>query len=431
MDIFHNLFYVPIFNLLMYFYGLFSSNLGLAIIGVALVAKILTYPLTRKQVQSAKKNKEFQERSKDIKKKFKNDQEQLAKEMAKIQAEFLPGQLGGCLNLIVVIVLLIQVRNVIINLVNQGVHAFNSVAYSESMKLPEDSMKFTLPEGFAYGPHKLTYEVVATNGEKLTKEVAFGVAESDEKKQEVKDKIQEEFNNLSDEDKKKIEEQAAVERKTKIGVYIEQFASENVVVGSGKEIVAFLRPPSLQGIDYSQSKILLDGEALPADKVTTSAGEGLNFMFVGADLTLVATDIGFDNLGAVFPYIIIAVSVGVTQFFSSRIQSGFSTIPGKDEPKKDKDKKDKKSKSKEQDEPDFAEMMQSSTKSMMFVFPVITVMMSLGFFGGANIFPTGVSVFWTGQSAFVIIEQLIANRKEIITNLTKRINERRTNTENS
>ncbi|KXK26815.1 MAG: Membrane protein insertase YidC [candidate division WS6 bacterium OLB20] len=421
MDIFHNFFYVPIFNILMVLYQLLSENLGLAILAVALVAKLVTYPLTRRQINSAEKNREFQERTKDVRKKYKNDQETLAKEMAKLQAEYLPGQLMGCLNLIIVIVLLIQVRNVVINLVNQGVHAFNQVAYAESLKLPEDSVSVTLPEGFEDGQHSLTYVLQASDGARVEYVIDFVRASDDGTRSTLLNELRDREANLNEEERANLDRLTASWRQANIAVYIPEFTPDPVVGGDVTQIKAFVRPPSQETIDYSSLQVLLDGEEVPADRVSYTQGTSLNFEFIGADLSLVATDIGFSNPAAVAPYVVIAVGVGVTQFFASRIQMGFSSLnkqPDKEEDSKSKKKKDKKDKKEEPEEPDFAEMMQSSTQSMMFIFPVLTTLMSLGFLGGGSIFPAGVSLFWTGQSAFVIIEQLITNRDKVFARFT-------------
>ena len=264
MDIFHNFFYVPIFNLLMFLYQLLGQNLGLAIILIALIAKLVTLPLTRKQLKSAGKNREFQSRMNEVKKKYKNNEEVMSKELAKLQAEFLPSQLGGCLNLIIIIVLLIQVRNVVVNLVNQGVHAFNQVAYSESIKLPEDSVGLELPDDFSYGTHELEYEVSATNGGKFVKKIAFGVAENDTQKTELEKQLNEKTQNLSEEEKAAADKELAEERKSGIALFIEELNHPNpVLVGRDRIIKAFLRPPSKEFID-SESRDpndLVRGEA--------------------------------------------------------------------------------------------------------------------------------------------------------------------------
>ena len=129
MDIFTVLFYQPIFNLLVVLYRLFSENLGLAIIVLALLSRIITLPITIRQMRSAASGKEMQAKVNEIKKKYKNDKEKQQQEMMKVQSEYLPGQLAGCLPVILQLILFINVYNVINNLIAHGIDSFNKVAY--------------------------------------------------------------------------------------------------------------------------------------------------------------------------------------------------------------------------------------------------------------------------------------------------------------
>jgi membrane protein insertase Oxa1/YidC/SpoIIIJ len=51
---------------------------------------------------------------------------------------------------------------------------------------------------------------------------------------------------------------------------------------------------------------------------------------------------------------------------------------------------------------------------MMFLFPLLTIITSLGYWGGANLFPAGLSIFWTIQSIFVIMQQSMTNKEKTI-----------------
>ena len=118
--IFQILFYQPIFNILIIFYDLFKGNLGLAIIAVAVLSRLVTYPITKAQIKAAEKGKEFQKKFADVKKKYGKNKEKLNEEMAKLQAKYLPSQLSGCLPIIILIILLIQIRGGIVNLVDKA-----------------------------------------------------------------------------------------------------------------------------------------------------------------------------------------------------------------------------------------------------------------------------------------------------------------------
>lgn len=280
MPIFQLLFYQPTFNLLIILYRAFADNLGLAIIVVAILSRIITIPITRKQIKTAEDNKKFKKEYDSIKAKFKNKPEKQKEELARLQMQYLPSQLGGCLPLILQLILLVQIRNVIVDLVNNGADAFNSVAYS----------------------------------------------------------------------------------------FVAPF------------------PP----------------------------GATINFQFLGLDLSKVAANIGLTNIPAVLPYIVLALLVGLTQLFSSKVLMGLRTTP-EDKEEEKKKKNDKSS------GPDFAQSMQQANKQMIYLFPILTTVMSLGFLSaGANgiaVFPSGISLFWTVQNLFIMGQELFMNRKTVIPKL--------------
>ena len=277
--IFRAVFYQPVFNVIVLFYRLFGNNLGLAIISVAALSRIITYPMTKAQIKSAEKSKECQSKYDALKKKYGKNKEKLNEELMKLQGQYLPGQLGGCLPTIILLIFLIQVRNVIRALVDQGGAAFNEVAYSFLSKFPDDAV--------------------------------------------------------------------------------------------------------------------------------------INLDFLGMDLSKTATDFSWTD-SAIIPYVILAIAVGATQFLSSRILTG---IRGADKAgKKNDKKKDEKNKKKKEDEdmPDMSSMMGMASKQMMFLFPVITIVTSLGYWGGSKFFPSGISLFWTVQNLFVIIQHMLMNKEDTL-----------------
>ena len=129
MDIFHVFLFIPIFNFIIFLYRLFGNDLGLALIAVAIISRALTIPLTNRQIKSAEKNSVFQQKYNAIKKKYKKNKEKMSEELAKLQAKYLPGQLGGCLPIIIQLLVFIQIYNVLRNIFENGVETFNEVAY--------------------------------------------------------------------------------------------------------------------------------------------------------------------------------------------------------------------------------------------------------------------------------------------------------------
>lgn len=411
MEIFQILFYEPIFNLLMWFYS-FVGNLGWAILIVAVISRLITWPLTQRQIKQAESGKEFQNEIETIKKKYSKNQEKQAQELAKVQAKYLPGQLGGCLNLIIALILLVQVRNVIINLVNEGVHAFNEVAYTESLKLPEDSITVDL-EKLQVGVYDIEYHIVSEGGSELRKVYTFALVD-DENRDDLTDELNQKLSAVTEEDMKVDDFE---ESHSNIALFIPELedipADEPIIVDDPRPITAFIRPPSRETINYEASNVNLNGKAIPNEELVVTKGVPLDYTFAGADLSKVATDFGFSDIRTVLPYVVIAVLVGVTQLFASRVQMGLNpamTTPSKDDKDKKKGKKGKKGKNGKEDDISFTDLLSQSTRQMTYLFPAITVIWSLGFFGA--FFPTGVSLFWTGQNGFVIIQELITKREK-------------------
>ena len=70
-----SIFYVPIFNLVVFLYSTLWGNLGIAIIIVALISKVVTIPITLRQQKMALKTKDVQKKMEDIKERYKNDRD--------------------------------------------------------------------------------------------------------------------------------------------------------------------------------------------------------------------------------------------------------------------------------------------------------------------------------------------------------------------
>ncbi len=89
-----------LFEVLLYFYNL-TGNYGIAIIILTLIVKVITFPLTQKQIQSAKAIQDVQPEIKKLQEKYKNDKEKLNEETMKLWQEKKINPLAGCLPLLV------------------------------------------------------------------------------------------------------------------------------------------------------------------------------------------------------------------------------------------------------------------------------------------------------------------------------------------
>jgi len=425
------LFYKPTFNFLIILYQFFGNNLGWAIIAMAVLSRLITFPLTKKQIKLAAKGKEMQKKIDKIKKKYKKNEDKMNEELLKVQSKYLPSQLGGCLPIIILIMLLIQVRAGIVNLVDRGWNAFNEVAYSESLKKEEDYIKYSVEEDLEVGEHTFKLELESDEGNKLTKEYKFELVEDlDNRLEEIKE---EEFAR-SDEEKQEEslnqQEQIKAERSTEISVYSEFFNESGFSIPLKKflifttdtktvylteekqpEFEFFVRPPSNQEIISDATKVFLD-DAEVTDSSEINQGEILNLNFFGLNLSKVAADFPITD-SRFIPYFILGLLVGGSQFATSRILSGIRSVDGD---KKQKSKKKSKKKKKVQDDemPDMSEILNMTSKQMMIMLPLLTTLTSLGYWGGSKFFPSGLSIFWTVQSLFVIIQQSLMNKDKLV-----------------
>lgn len=80
MDLLKDLFYYPILNALIFFYGLLG-DMGLAIIAITLLVKIVTLPLANKATKAQRRMQALQPDLRKLQEKHKDDRETLAKEM--------------------------------------------------------------------------------------------------------------------------------------------------------------------------------------------------------------------------------------------------------------------------------------------------------------------------------------------------------------
>jgi len=88
---------------LLFIYNLIGQNFGWAIIIFTVVVRLVTYPLTAKQMKSSKAMQDFQSSKEylDMQKKYKNDKEGLAQKQMELYKEKGISPFGSCLPLLV------------------------------------------------------------------------------------------------------------------------------------------------------------------------------------------------------------------------------------------------------------------------------------------------------------------------------------------
>ncbi len=99
-EFFTTILYQPIFNL---FVGLYDiiPDVGIVILVITILIKLVLYPLTKKSIVAQKSLSELQPKMEELKKKYKDDQQQMAQETMKLYKEHKVNPFGSCLPLLI------------------------------------------------------------------------------------------------------------------------------------------------------------------------------------------------------------------------------------------------------------------------------------------------------------------------------------------
>jgi YidC/Oxa1 family membrane protein insertase len=89
----------PMINSLLWIYSMVGQNFGIAIILFTILVRLITHPLTVKQMKSTQAMQEFQKskRWQDLQKKYKDDKQKLQQEQMKLYQELGVNPLAPCL----------------------------------------------------------------------------------------------------------------------------------------------------------------------------------------------------------------------------------------------------------------------------------------------------------------------------------------------
>lgn len=87
----------PMINLSVLLYSLLFNNFALAIVGLTILMRLITYPLTRKQLQSMKAAQDLSPKLQALQKKYEKNREKLTEETMKLYREHGVNPAGGCL----------------------------------------------------------------------------------------------------------------------------------------------------------------------------------------------------------------------------------------------------------------------------------------------------------------------------------------------
>lgn len=112
ITIFNQILYQPLFNGLIWLYNVIPGHdLGIAIIALTVLIRLIFYPLSQKAIRSQKAMAKLQPEIKEIRKKYKDKQEQ-AKAMMDLYKKYKINPLSGCLPILIQFPILIALYRV-------------------------------------------------------------------------------------------------------------------------------------------------------------------------------------------------------------------------------------------------------------------------------------------------------------------------------
>ncbi|MBI2473181.1 membrane protein insertase YidC [Candidatus Uhrbacteria bacterium] len=113
--LFHNVLYVPIFNLLVFLYEILpGADVGFAIIALTIVIKLLLWPLMNQSLRSQKALQTLQPKIDELKTRFGDDREGLSKAMMELYQTEKVNPLASCLPLLIQLPVLIALYQVLL-----------------------------------------------------------------------------------------------------------------------------------------------------------------------------------------------------------------------------------------------------------------------------------------------------------------------------
>lgn len=118
-DIWNSILYIPILNLLVFFYHYLGNNMGVAIIMLTIFIKVLLFPLTKPSIEAARKQKELKPEIDKLKKKYK-DKSVFAQKQMELYKEHGANPMAGCLPQIAQFAVIIALYRVFINILKEG-----------------------------------------------------------------------------------------------------------------------------------------------------------------------------------------------------------------------------------------------------------------------------------------------------------------------
>jgi YidC/Oxa1 family membrane protein insertase len=105
--------FLPLFNLLVWLYGLIFSDLALAIIVFTVMVRFILWPLFVRQIRSQKEMQRMQPLVREVQRKHKGNRQKIMEETQALYREHGVNQFGGCLPLLLQMPILISLYSVL------------------------------------------------------------------------------------------------------------------------------------------------------------------------------------------------------------------------------------------------------------------------------------------------------------------------------
>jgi len=115
MNIFNELIYYPLFNLLVFFYNIAGQDIGIAIVLLTLLVRFVLYPINTKAIKSQKQLQEIQPEMKKVQAKYKDDKEKQAKALMELYQRKKVNPMSGCFPILIQFPILIALYWVFLN----------------------------------------------------------------------------------------------------------------------------------------------------------------------------------------------------------------------------------------------------------------------------------------------------------------------------
>lgn len=113
IQLFNQFFYEPIFNLVIWLYNIIpGENLGIAIIVLTIIIKLILLPLSQKSIKSQKALQEIQPKIDELKKKYKDNKQEMGKAMMDLYKKHKVNPFSSCLPLLIQLPFLLAVFRV-------------------------------------------------------------------------------------------------------------------------------------------------------------------------------------------------------------------------------------------------------------------------------------------------------------------------------